>query len=183
MSLTMTLTDISGVIIIQPRVFEDERGSFFESFNEREFSEVTGIADSFVQDNHSVSRRGVLRGLHYQLEQPQGKLVRVIKGSVFDVVVDLRQQSRTYKQWLGVELSAENKKQLWIPPGLAHGFLVLSEEAECLYKVTDFWSSSSEFSLLWSDSSVGIKWPDIGIPPILSLKDRAGLLWQHAPKF
>lgn len=183
MPLTVTLTEIPDVMIIQSKVFGDERGFFFESFNEREFAEATGVAVKFVQDNHSMSQRGVLRGLHYQTEQPQGKLVRVVRGAVFDVAVDLRQSSRTFRQWVGVELSAQNHQQLWIPPGFAHGFLVLSDEAEFLYKTTDYWHAASEQCLSWNDPLVGICWPDLGVLPILSAKDAAGVNWAAAPKF
>ena len=183
MPLTVTLTEIPDVMIIQPKVFGDDRGFFFESFNEREFAEATGVVTKFVQDNHSMSKRGVLRCLHYQLEHTQGKLVRVVRGAVFDVAVDLRQSSKTFKQWVGVELSADNHKQLWVPPGFAHGFLVLSDEAEFLYKTTDYWHAASEQSLLWNDPSVGIRWPDLGAPPSLAVKDAAGLGWDAAPKF
>lgn len=183
MPLTVTLTEIPDVMIIQPKVFGDDRGFFFESFNQREFAEATGVEVNFVQDNHSMSKRGVLRGLHYQLERTQGKLMRVIRGVVFDVVVDLRQSSKTFRQWVGVELSADNRKQLWVPPGFAHGFLVLSDEAEFLYKTTDYWHAASEQSLLWNDPSVGIRWPDLGMAPSLAAKDAAGLSWDVAPKF
>lgn len=183
MPLTVTLTEIPDVMIIQPKVFGDERGFFVESFNEREFAKATGVDAKFVQDNHSMSKRGVLRGLHYQLEQTQGKLVRVTRGSVFDVVVDMRQSSKTLKRWMGVVLSAENCKQVWVPPGFAHGFLVLSDEAEFLYKTTDYWHAGSEQSLLWNDPSVGIRWPDVGVALSLAAKDAAGFLWDAAPKF
>ena len=183
MPLTVTLTEIPDVMIIQPKVFGDDRGFFFESFNQREFAEATGVEVNFVQDNHSMSKRGVLRGLHYQLEHTQGKLVRVVRGTVFDVAVDLRQSSKTFQQWVGVELSADNHKQLWLPPGFAHGFLVLSDEAEFLYKTTDYWHSASEQSLLWNDPSVGIRWPDLGVALSLAAKDAAGLSWDVAPKF
>jgi dTDP-4-dehydrorhamnose 3,5-epimerase len=183
MSLLVTPTKISDVLVIEPKVFNDDRGFFFESFNEKNFFKSTGIKTNFVQDNHSQSSRGVLRGLHYQLEQTQGKLVRVIRGSVFDVAVDLRQSSKTYGQWVGLELSAENKKQLWIPPGFAHGFLTTSNEAEFLYKTTDYWHASSEQCLLWNDSFLNIAWQDIGGQPILNEKDLAGLSWANAPKF
>lgn len=183
MPLTVTLTEIPDVMIIQPKVFGDDRGFFFESFNQREFAEATGVEVNFVQDNHSMSKRGVLRGLHYQLEHTQGKLVRVVRGTVFDVAVDLRQSSKTFQQWVGVELSADNHKQLWVPPGFAHGFLVLSDEAEFLYKTTDYWHAASEQSLLWNDPSVGIHWPDLAVAPSLAAKDAAGLSWDAAPKF
>lgn len=179
----ITPTEIPEVVIIEPKVFSDSRGYFFESFNEREFFSNTGINANFVQDNHSLSSKGVLRGLHYQLEQTQGKLVRVVKGSVFDVVVDLRQSSKTFGQSISIELSAENKRQLWIPPGFAHGFLVTSDTAEFLYKTTDYWHSASEQCLLWNDPILKIQWPDIGIEPLLNMKDSAGLSWLTCPKF
>lgn len=183
MPLTVTLTDIPDVMIIQPKVFGDDRGFFFESFNEREFAEATGVEAKFVQDNHSMSKRGVLRGLHYQLEHTQGKLVRVTRGAVFDVAVDLRQSSKTFKQWVGVELSQENHRQMWIPPGFAHGFLVLSEEAEFLYKTTNYWHAASEQSLLWNDPDLRITWPQLDCPIALAKKDAAGFTWSQAPKF
>jgi dTDP-4-dehydrorhamnose 3,5-epimerase len=183
MSLLVTPTKISDVLVIEPKVFNDDRGFFFESFNEQNFFKSTGIKTNFVQDNHSKSSRGVLRGLHYQLEQTQGKLVRVIRGSVFDVAVDLRQSSKTYGEWVGLELSAENKKQLWIPLGFAHGFLTTSSEAEFLYKTTDYWHASSERCLLWNDSVLNIEWPQLGGSPILNAKDAAGLSWDQCPKF
>jgi dTDP-4-dehydrorhamnose 3,5-epimerase len=183
MAIKVTPTAIPDVLIIEPRVFSDDRGWFFESFNEKEFLTQIGQNFSFVQDNHSLSKRGVLRGLHYQTEQTQGKLVRVIRGAVFDVAVDLRQSSAHYGQWIGVELSAANQKQAWIPPGFAHGFLVLSEEAEFLYKTTDYWHPLSESCIRWSDESLNIRWPDIGVEPILNVKDAAGLAWADAPKF
>ena len=179
----MTPTEIPDVLIIEPKVFSDERGHFFESFNEKDFSGALGKKITFVQDNHSLSKRGVLRGLHYQMEQTQSKLVRVSRGSVFDVVVDLRQASTTFGKWVGVELSAENKKQIWIPEGFAHGFLVLSDEAEFLYKTTDYWHSASEQCIAWDDSSLNIQWPNIGMEPVLNHKDAAGLTWNAALKF
>lgn len=183
MPLTITPTEIPDVLIIEPKVFADSRGYFFESFNERDFFQATGLKSKFVQDNHSLSSKGVLRGLHYQLEQTQGKLVRVIRGSVFDVVVDLRQSSKTFGQWVGVELTAENKKQLWVPPGFAHGFLTTSSEAEFLYKTTDYWHAASEQCLLWNDEFLAIDWPDVGCKPILNSKDLAGASWINAAKF
>lgn len=183
MSLRVTSTNIPDVVIIEPEIFGDDRGLFYESFNERDFSEATGLAVTFVQDNHSVSKYGVLRGLHYQLKHTQGKLVRVTRGTVFDVVVDLRQSSKTFKQWVGVELSADNRQQLWVPPGLAHGFLVLSDEAELLYKTTDYWHPASEQSLLWNDPKIGIIWPELRAPLIVADKDRIALSWDFAPKF
>lgn len=170
MPIQVTPTPLPGVLIIEPKVFGDDRGFFFESFNLREFREATGVTLDFVQDNHSMSRKGVLRGLHYQVKHPQGKLVRVVTGSVFDVAVDLRRSSPTYGRWFGVELSADNKRQLWIPPGLAHGFLVTSPTAEFLYKTTDYWHPQYDRSLLWKDPDVGIKWP-IAQQPQLTLKD------------
>jgi dTDP-4-dehydrorhamnose 3,5-epimerase len=164
-------TAIPEVIILEPKVFGDDRGFFFESFNRQAFREATGLDVDFVQDNHSKSAKNVLRGLHYQLPpKAQGKLVRVVQGEVFDVAVDLRKNSKTFSQWVGVHLSAENKKQLWIPPGFAHGFLTVSDTAEFLYKTTDYYSPEHERSLLWNDPVLGIQWPFIG-EPILALKD------------
>lgn len=183
MPITATPTSIPDVLVIEPKVFGDDRGWFFESFNEKEFSDAVGKKINFVQDNHSSSKKGVLRGLHYQTEQTQGKLVRVCHGAVFDVAVDLRKASPTFGKWLGVELSAENKKQLWIPAGFAHGFLVLSETAEFLYKTTDYWHAGSEKCIFWNDPTLKIQWPDIGIQPVLNPKDAAGLVWGDAPKF
>lgn len=183
MPITATPTAIPDVLVIEPKVFGDDRGFFFESFNENDFSAAVGQPVKFVQDNHSLSKKGVLRGLHYQMQQTQGKLVRVSRGAVFDVAVDLRQSSTTFGKWVGVELSAENKKQLWIPEGLAHGFLVLSDEAEFLYKTTDYWHAGSEQCIVWIDSRLNIEWPDIGMQPILNSKDAAGLTWNDAPKF
>ncbi len=183
MPITVMPTAIPDVLIIEPKVFGDDRGWFFESFNEKDFSAAVGHCVAFVQDNHSSSKKGVLRGLHYQMEQTQGKLVRVCHGAVFDVAVDLRQLSLTYGQWVGVELSAENKKQLWIPAGFAHGFLVVSETAEFLYKTTDYWHAASEKCIVWNDPHLNIQWPDIGISPVLNPKDAAGLSWSEAPKF
>jgi dTDP-4-dehydrorhamnose 3,5-epimerase len=183
MPITAMPTSIPDVLVIEPKVFSDNRGWFFESFNEKHFSAAAGEKVSFVQDNHSSSKKGVLRGLHYQLEQTQGKLVRVCHGAVFDVAVDLRQASSTFGQWVGVELSAENKKQLWIPAGFAHGFLVLSETAEFLYKTTDYWHAASEKCIFWNDPTLNIQWPDIGVQPVLNPKDAAALTWDDAPKF
>ncbi len=183
MPITATPTAIQDVLIIEPKVFGDDRGFFFESFNEHDFSEAVGQKVTFVQDNHSLSKKGVLRGLHSQMEQTQGKLVRVVSGAVFDVAVDLRESSATFGQWVGVELSAENKKQLWIPEGFAHGFLVLSDEAEFLYKTTDYWHAASEQCIVWNDSTLNIHWPDVGVTPLLNPKDAAGLSWDIAPKF
>lgn len=165
--------EIPDVVLIQPRVFEDERGFFLESYRKERFAEA-GIPYDFVQDNHSRSRRGVLRGLHYQIRQAQGKLVRVIAGEIFDVAVDLRRSSPTFGRWMGAVLSAENKTMLWIPPGFAHGFYVLSEQAEVLYKTTDYYAPQWERTLLWNDPALGIRWPE-GPAPIVSAKDAAGL--------
>lgn len=166
-------TAIGGVFIIEPKVFGDGRGFFFESFNQRAFEAATGVTLPFVQDNHSRSAKGVLRGLHYQVEQPQGKLVRVVAGAVFDVAVDIRSGSPTFGKWVGVELTAENKRQLWVPPGLAHGFLVLSETADFLYKTTDYYAPQHERCIIWNDPTLAIDWPLDG-EPILSAKDAAG---------
>lgn len=182
MPIIATPTAIPDVLLIEPKVYGDDRGWFYESFNQQEFSAVIGQTINFVQDNHSLSKRGVLRGMHYQLERTQGKLVRVCQGSVFDVVVDIRQASPTFGDWVGVELSQENKKQLWIPPGFAHGFLVLSEEAQFLYKTTDYWHPSSERCLMWDDPTVGIQWPTIVGSPQLNPKDAMGLSWDLLPK-
>jgi dTDP-4-dehydrorhamnose 3,5-epimerase len=175
-------TSIPDLLLIEPTVFGDERGFFFESFNARRFEELTGIDAVFVQDNHSKSAKNVLRGLHYQISQPQGKLVRVTSGAVFDVAVDLRKRSPTFGRWEGLELTAENKRQLWIPPGFAHGFVVLSESAEFLYKTTDYWAPQYERSLLWNDPALGIVWPIDGAP-LLSGKDAQGQLLADADVF
>ncbi len=169
----VTPTPIDGVLILEPKVFGDARGFFFESFNARDFAQATGLESSFVQDNHSKSSQGVLRGLHYQVQHAQGKLVRVTHGAVFDVAVDIRRASKTYGQWFGLELSAENKKQLWIPEGLAHGFLVTSESAEFLYKTTNYYHPEHERSLLWNDPAIGIDWPLhlLSAAPLLAAKD------------
>lgn len=164
-------TAIPDVLVIEPKVFGDERGFFFESFNQQVFNEALGLNVVFVQDNHSRSSRNVLRGLHYQIPpKPQGKLVRVVQGEVFDVAVDIRRGSATYGRWVGVHLSADNKKQLWIPPGFAHGFLTLSETADFLYKTTDYYSPQHERCIRWNDESIGIKWPVTG-PVVVSAKD------------
>ena len=168
-----TPTVIPDVLVIEPRVFGDARGFFFESFNARAFREATGLDETFVQDNHSRSARGVLRGLHYQLRQPQGKLVRVVRGSVFDVAVDLRRASPTFGRWTGIELTEDNHRQLWIPAGFAHGFVVLSEFADFLYKTTDYYAPEHERCLKWDDPAVGVAWPFDG-EPLLSAKDLAG---------
>jgi dTDP-4-dehydrorhamnose 3,5-epimerase len=181
-----TPTTIADVIILEPKVFGDDRGFFMESFSAKTFAEATGVQRTFVQDNHSKSARGVLRGLHYQIQQPQGKLVRVTSGSVFDVAVDMRRNSPTFGKWVGEILSAENKRQLWVPEGFAHGFLVLSESAEFLYKTTDYYAPAHERSLLWNDPAVGIAWPlaSSGITaPLLSGKDQAGTAFAAADAF
>jgi dTDP-4-dehydrorhamnose 3,5-epimerase len=180
--MKVTHTAIPDVLIIEPKVFGDERGFFFESFNQKAFSEATGLNVTFVQDNHSRSAKGVLRGLHYQVQQPQGKLVRVVRGVVFDVAVDIRQGSATFGKWVGVELSEENHKQLWVPAGLAHGFLVLSESADFLYKTTNYYAPQHERCIAWNDSSIGIDWP-AGIPPLLSAKDKSGKRLEEADLF
>lgn len=167
-------TDIPDVFIIEPKVFGDARGFFFESFNQRQFEQLTGFAPNFVQDNHSRSARGVLRGLHYQIQQPQGKLVRVIAGEVFDVCVDLRRSSATFGKSVCMSLSALNHRQLWIPPGFAHGFLVTSESADFVYKTTDYFAPEHERALLWNDEALAIPWPHQG-EPLLSAKDKAGI--------
>ncbi|MBK6869274.1 MAG: dTDP-4-dehydrorhamnose 3,5-epimerase [Burkholderiales bacterium] len=171
-------TAIDGVLILEPRVFGDARGFFMESYNRSAFAQATGLDIDFVQDNHSRSRRGVLRGLHYQVRQPQGKLVRVSQGAVFDVAVDIRQGSPSFGRWVGVELSADNQRQLWVPAGMAHGFLVLSESADFLYKTTDYYAPEHERCIAWDDPAIGIDWPLAahGIAaPLLSDKDRAGV--------
>ena len=175
-------TAIPDVLIMEPKVFGDSRGFFYESFNQKAFNSATGLNVSFVQDNHSRSAKGVLRGLHYQIQQTQGKLVRVVKGAVFDVAVDLRKSSSTFGLWVGVELSEENHRQLWIPAGFAHGFLVLTDSAEFLYKTTDYYAPEYERSLLWNDPALGIKWP-IQSEPQLSEKDRQGQLLASAEIF
>jgi len=184
MPYTVTTTPFDGVLLLEPKVFGDERGFFFESFNQWDFDQATGLSVQFVQDNHSKSSQGVLRGLHYQIQHPQGKLVRVTAGEVFDVVVDLRGSSATFGRSYGITLSADNKKQLWIPPGFAHGFLVTSESAEFLYKTTDYWYPEFERSLLWSDPALGIEWPIAqGQEPVLAKKDEVALSLSLAEVF
>jgi dTDP-4-dehydrorhamnose 3,5-epimerase len=174
--MNVTPTSLPGVLLIEPRVFSDDRGFFFESFNARAFREATGLTVDFVQDNHSHSRRNVLRGLHYQVEQAQGKLVRAVTGEVFDVAVDLRRSSPTFGQWEGFVLSAENRRMLWVPPGFAHGFLVLSESADFLYKTTDYYAPQHERCLLWNDPAIGVQWPLADdAQPLLSAKDEVGV--------
>ncbi|MFN7834382.1 MAG: dTDP-4-dehydrorhamnose 3,5-epimerase [Burkholderiaceae bacterium] len=178
-----TATPLAGLFLIEPKVFGDSRGFFYESFNRRRFSELTGADVDFVQDNHSRSAKHVLRGLHYQIRQAQGKLVRVVSGAVYDVAVDIRQTSPTFGQSYGVELSAENHRQLWIPAGFAHGFLVLSDTAEFLYKTTDYWAPEYERAIRWNDPALGIDWPLRGAEPLLSGKDQQGLLLAAAEVF
>ena len=171
-----TRTAIPDVVLLEPKVFGDARGFFLESFNQRVFREATGVDAHFVQDNHSRSARGVLRGLHYQLKQPQGKLVRVVRGSVFDVAVDVRRSSPTFGRWVGVELSEQNQHQLWVPPGFAHGFLVLSESADFLYKTTEYYAPEHERCIAWNDPAIGVEWPLAATAlaaPLLSTKDAA----------
>lgn len=175
-------TELPDVCLIEPRVFGDDRGFFFESYNERTFQEKVGASISFVQDNHSRSRQNVLRGLHYQIEQPQGKLLRTLVGSIFDVVVDIRKSSPHFGQWIGYELSAENKRQLWVPAGYAHGFVVLSEMAEVAYKTTDYYAPQHERCILWNDPDLAIDW-QITASPILSAKDQAGVRFKSADLF
>jgi dTDP-4-dehydrorhamnose 3,5-epimerase len=180
--MNATRLAIPDVIVFEPKVFGDDRGFFFESFNQKVFEEVVGRSVSFVQDNHSRSVKGVLRGLHYQIQQSQGKLVRVSHGEVFDVAVDLRKSSATFGKWVGAHLSAENKKQMWVPEGFAHGFVVLSESAEFLYKTTDYWAPEHERSLAWNDPTVAIEWP-ISEQPALSAKDQKAASLQDAEVF
>ena len=181
--MKVTACAIADVLLIEPRVFGDDRGFFFESFNQRVFSQATGLALQFVQDNHSRSTKGVLRGLHYQIKQPQGKLVRVVAGEVYDVAVDLRRGSKTFGCWVGEVLSADNKRQLWIPPGMAHGFVVLSETAEFLYKTTDYWAPEFERCIAWNDPTLAIAWPELNGEPLLSGKDGQGQVFLQAEVF
>jgi dTDP-4-dehydrorhamnose 3,5-epimerase len=185
MPINVTPTkEIPDVLIIEPKVFGDARGWFYESFNQQEFTDKTGITKPFVQDNHSFSKQYILRGLHYQMEKTQGKLVRLTHGKVFDVAVDLRQSSPTFGKWAGIELSSENHLQLWIPEGFAHGFIVLSEEAHFLYKTTDYWDQASEQCILWKDTFLNINWPlPNGVQPIVNSKDSLGISFQEAFKF
>ena len=180
--MIVTPCALPDVLLIEPKVFGDARGFFFESYNRRALREATGLDLDFVQDNHSRSAQGVLRGLHYQIERAQGKLVRVVAGAVFDVAVDIRKSSPTFGRWVGVELSAANKKMVWIPPGFAHGFLVLSDDAEFLYKTTDYYAPSHERTIAWNDPDIGIAWPLTGAPR-LSAKDQAGLRFSAAEVF
>ena len=177
-----TRLSIPDVVLIEPKVFGDARGFFFESFNQRSFNEATGTRHQFVQDNHSRSSKGVLRGLHYQIQQPQGKLVRVVQGAVFDVAVDIRRSSPTFGKWVGVELSADNHRQLWVPPGFAHGFVVLSDTAEFLYKTTDYYAPEHERCIAWDDATLAIDWRVDGRPS-LSVKDAHGKALENAELF
>ncbi|MGN8060919.1 dTDP-4-dehydrorhamnose 3,5-epimerase [Ralstonia sp. 22111] len=183
MSLKIVRTRIPDVLVIEPTVFRDARGFFFESFNRQVFSAALGSGVDFVQDNHSRGHRGVLRGLHYQIEQPQGKLVRVVSGAVFDVAVDLRRESPTFSNWVGVELTAESHRQLWIPPGFAHGFLVLSDVADLLYKATDYYAPQHERCIAWDDPDIGIFWPNVESSLLLSDKDRRGVSFRMAETY
>ena len=181
--MNVNATPLEGLLVLEPRVFGDDRGFFYESYNARRFAELTGVTAPFVQDNHSRSAKGVLRGLHYQIQQAQGKLVRATAGSVFDVAVDIRKSSPTFGQWYGIELSAENKRQMWIPPGFAHGFVVTSDAAEFLYKTTDYWAPEFERAVQWNDPAIGINWPVLDAPPLLSGKDQAAALLADAEVF
>lgn len=181
--MQVVATAIPDALIIEPKVFGDERGFFYESFNQRRFAELTGVNDNFVQDNHSKSARNVLRGLHYQIQHAQGKLVRVTAGEVFDVAVDIRRSSPTFGKWVGVLLSAENKRMFWIPKGFAHGFVVLSDTAEFLYKTTDYWAPEHERCIAWNDPELNIDWHLNGATPMLSGKDQAGKLLKDAEVF
>ena len=178
--MKVTPTAIPEVLIFEPKVFGDDRGFFMESFNQQAFDAAVGCHVDFVQDNHSRSTKGVLRGLHYQIQQAQGKLVRVASGSVFDVAVDIRRSSPNFGRWVGVELSAENHRQLWVPAGFAHGFFVLSESADFLYKTTDYYAPAHERAIMWNDPRVGVEWPAVGLAPILSVKDAAAQLLENA---
>jgi len=181
--MQVTSCAIADVLLIEPKVFGDDRGFFCESYNQRAFREASGLTVDFVQDNHSKSARNVLRGLHYQINQPQGKLVRVVAGEVFDVAVDIRRSSPTFGQWVGEILSADNKRQLWVPPGLAHGFVVLSESAEFLYKTTDYYAPEHERCIAWNDRTLAIEWPALTGVPVLSGKDAQGLAFFQAELF
>ena len=181
--MKVTPTAIADVLIIEPKVFGDPRGFFYESFNQKAFDLATGLNVNFVQDNHSRSAMGVLRGLHYQIQQPQGKLVRVVRGAVFDVAVDLRKGSPTFGRWVGMELSEDNHKQLWVPAGFAHGFLVTSDSAEFLYKTTDYYAPGHERCIAWDDPTIGVDWPLMATQPSLSAKDALGLALIDAETF
>ncbi|MEH2089714.1 dTDP-4-dehydrorhamnose 3,5-epimerase [Nostoc sp.] len=180
--MSIVHTKIPEVLQIEPQIFGDDRGLFFEAYNQQKFAQEIGIVTNFVQDNHSCSKQNVLRGLHYQIQQPQGKLIRVVSGTIFDVAVDIRKSSPTFGKWVGSELSAENKRILWIPLGFAHGFLVLSEIAEVLYKTTDYYAPQSDRTILWNDPDLAIDWP-LSAPPILSAKDQAGKSFRAAEVF
>lgn len=174
-------TALDGCLILEPKIFSDERGEFFESFSVQKFRNATGVLSDFVQDNQSLSHAKVLRGLHYQIEQPQGKLVRVVSGSVWDVAVDLRRSSPTFAQWVGVDLSAENQRMLWVPPGCAHGFVVTSDSAVFLYKTTDYYAPAHERTIAWNDPSLAINWP--AVDPLVNAKDAAGMSFKQAPTY
>ncbi|WP_394777656.1 dTDP-4-dehydrorhamnose 3,5-epimerase [Undibacterium sp.] len=180
--MNVIATELPEVLVLEPRVFGDDRGFFYESFNQKKFRELTGVDAEFVQDNHSMSARNVLRGLHYQIQQTQGKLVRATVGEVYDVVVDMRKSSPRFGKWVGLTLSADNKRMLWVPPGFAHGFVVTSDKAEFLYKTTDYWAPEHERCLMWNDPAVGVQWPD-NLTPILSAKDEQGKLLHEAEVF
>ncbi|PUE54821.1 dTDP-4-dehydrorhamnose 3,5-epimerase [Limnohabitans sp. Rim8] len=182
MPYTVTPTQIPDVLVLEPKVFGDSRGFFFESFNQQDFNQVTGLDVNFVQDNHSRSTKGVLRGLHYQLKQPQGKLVRVVRGAVFDVAVDIRKSSLTFGQWTSVELTEDNHKQFWVPPGFAHGFVVLSDTADFLYKTTNYYAPQHERCIAWNDPAIRIQWPIQG-EPSLSVKDKQAKALAEAEHF
>lgn len=182
MSYSVKPTNLPEVLVLEPRIFSDDRGFFFESFNQADFTEATGLDCTFVQDNHSKSGRGILRGMHYQIQKPQGKLVRVAIGEVFDVAVDMRRSSPNYGKWIGVTLSADNKRQLWIPPGFAHGFCVTSDTAEFLYKTTNYWHPKYERCLLWNDPDVGIRWP-LCDGPKLAAKDANGIAFASSDSY
>ena len=181
--MKVTRLAIPEVVLIEPKVFGDARGFFFESFNQKAFNDATGTNHQFVQDNHSRSAKGVLRGLHYQIQQPQGKRVRVVRGAVFDVAVDIRKSSPTFGQWVAEELSEDNHRQLWVPPGFAHGFMVLSETAEFLYKTTDYYAPHYERCIAWNDPVIGIEWPHLAQAPVLSAKDQQGVQLGDADVF
>ncbi|MCM5572369.1 dTDP-4-dehydrorhamnose 3,5-epimerase [Burkholderiaceae bacterium FT117] len=176
-------TTLPGVLLIEPKVFGDERGFFMESFNARDFAEATGVREPFVQDNHSRSSKGVLRGIHYQIRQAQGKLVRVVAGEVFDVAVDLRRSSPHFGKWFGTRLSEENKRMLWVPPGFGHGFLTLSDSADFLYKTTDYYAPAHERCVRWDDPAIAVDWPLGGVPPSLSAKDAAAPTLERAETY
>lgn len=184
MATSVTDTAIADVKIIEPQSFDDSRGFFYESFNARQFKEATGRDATFVQDNHSKSAKNVLRGLHYQIQHPQAKLVRVVAGEIFDVAADIRKNSPTFGKWVGVHLSADNRRQLWVPEGFAHGFLVLSESAEVLYKTTDYWYPEHERSVIWNDGDIGVEWPlESGVAPTLAAKDQTAPVLSNAESF